>query len=426
MHIVHGTWIPQATDDFTQPGAFYLWVETAALVGAVADRAADSLHPRHLVNEALAAWLETTLGLPAVGAPLSRCLEVKHFLLPSANGLPLPSFELLHYIEDEPPEQWTLLPWQIWCCKLPQPLTSLNDLHYRVMAGVDDVQLGADLQFWHQFTRDLKMFVVRDQYIPAIRAHERDLVKGKGRKKSAPVLDLHAGWEWLSDAYEASITRYAAAMPPVCLAGDAVARASGLFTPDSLLRHCAENLLQETVIGTPFTAKFEQQIAGTLLDHCLHPGGRPAWQTSLYSRPISMSPLTPDTYRQWLVWREKLTLPQAAAGFTLCFRLEEAPAEDSDDWYMHFLVAPGMIPRSGAAGRLLAAQPGRQGGDPPEFGPDFEKHLLLALGHAARIYPQIWAGLDHRAVRGLPVEPGRGAWLPEGRAPGCWKTPATR
>ena len=402
MHIIHGTWIPNATDDFTQPGAFYLWVETSALVGAVADRAADGVHPRHLVGEALAAWLETTIGLPAMGMPLARCLELKHFLLPGANGLPLPSFELLHYIDEEPPEEWTLLPWQIWCCKLPQPITSLNDLHYRVTSGIEDVQLGADVQFWRQFTQDLKSFIGRDHYIPAIRTHERELAKGKGKKKSAPVLDLQAGWEWLSDAYEAAIARYAASMPLACLAGDAVARESGLFTQESLLRHCAENLLQGIVTSTPLTAKFEQQIAGTLLDHCLHPGGRAAWRASLYSLSAVMPPLTQETYRQWQTWRQKLTSSQVAAGFTLCFRLEEAPPEDKDNWYVRFLVAPKHDPslKVPLADYWLLNQSGnveirRQ------FGADFEKHLLLALGTAARIYPRIWEGLDTERPEGF-------------------------
>ena len=28
MHVVHGTWIPDAPRAFVQPGGFYLWVET--------------------------------------------------------------------------------------------------------------------------------------------------------------------------------------------------------------------------------------------------------------------------------------------------------------------------------------------------------------------------------------------------------------
>ena len=34
MQIVHGTWIPDDTDDYVQGGAFYVWVETDTPLGA--------------------------------------------------------------------------------------------------------------------------------------------------------------------------------------------------------------------------------------------------------------------------------------------------------------------------------------------------------------------------------------------------------
>src|SRR5579875_872039 len=53
MHIVHGTWIPEDTQDFVQGGAFYLWVETDTPIAAPRKQG-KNVHPRHLAQVALA------------------------------------------------------------------------------------------------------------------------------------------------------------------------------------------------------------------------------------------------------------------------------------------------------------------------------------------------------------------------------------
>ncbi|HWE60616.1 MAG TPA: ATP-dependent helicase, partial [Chloroflexota bacterium] len=390
MHVVHGTWIPATTTEFVQQGDFHLWVETDAPTHVRRAHAVATLHPRQLAKEALAAFLEEKLLLrdPLLG-PNARLLALRPFLLPSADGLPLPSFELLHYVDEEVPDQFSLAPWQVWCYQVPHLISTLNAIHFRALSGAEEFQLGADLLFWHQFTQALKTFIARDQYIPALKAREqaREQAHGKGRRgKEASHVDLYPGWEWLSDSYEAAIARYAAAMPQVCLAGLETPDGPGLFAPESLLRHCAENLLYQIVTSTPFTAKFEQQIADTMLYRCVFPGR----QTLMGAAPLSL-----DDYRQWLVWRAKLAGAQITAGFTLCFRLQEAPPGDADDWQVHLLVAPRHDPSLKLSlaeywqlNRAAKTEIQRQ------FGHDFEKQVLLALGYAARIYPKIWDGLD--------------------------------
>ena len=56
MHIVHGTWIPEATDEYVQTGGFYLWVESDTPTRQVRSHN-TSVHPRHLTNEALEKFL---------------------------------------------------------------------------------------------------------------------------------------------------------------------------------------------------------------------------------------------------------------------------------------------------------------------------------------------------------------------------------
>src|SRR5579884_3786147 len=331
MHIIHGTWIPEDAEEFVQSGAFYLWVETDTPL-EVGWHSADSVHPRHLMNTALAAFLAEKLGLRESGYDASeRALCMKYFLLPTANGKPAPSFELLRYVEEEAPTEFSLLPWQICCYRVSDIITVLNDIHFIALNGADDFQLGVDLLFWYQYTQVLKGIIAKDQYIPALKYRTIPSAPARGKRaKKENGFELHPGWELLSDAYETAIQRYVAALPLVCTAGMSSPDCVALFDKEALLRHFSECLLHDVVTGTPFTAKFDQQIAGTILYGCIYP-----------SRPdLSQAPSDKlQDYKHWLAWRANLTSAHMGAGFTLCFRLEEAPASDIDNWSLHFFVA---------------------------------------------------------------------------------------
>ena len=149
-------------------------------------------------------------------------------------------------------------------------------------------------------------------------------------------------------------------MPVVCTAGVNSPDATALFEPEPLLRHFSECLLHDVVTGTPFTARFDKQIAGSLL----YLAASTPIVRRLPSRFRSQTPLA--EYQQWLAWRAGLTEAHTDAGFTLCFRLEEASPTDADDWQLHFLVAARRRSVAQAQpGRLLAAQPRRPAPKPP-------------------------------------------------------------
>src|SRR5919202_457051 len=338
MHIVHGTWIPAPPGEFVQTGGFYLWVETDTPIRQPR-RPGAGVHPRHLANAALDTFVAEGLGVRAfpLAGPARR---TRAFLLPSAAGAPLPSVELLPYLETTTPADVELAWWQICCSHLPHPLKS--------------------------------------RLLPP--------ASGK-RGHSADRFELHPAWELLSDTYEAAVQDYVAAMPAVCAAGSTTPTGTGLWAREPLLRHFSECLLHDVVTATPFTAKFDQQIAGSLLYACVYPY-RPASLDRTAAEHL-------DTYRQWAAWRQTLTIAHTAARFTLCFRLDEAPASDVDAWQLHFLVASKADPSFKLSladywqlGRAARADVLRR------FGQDFDKQLLLALGHAARIYPRLWAGLE--------------------------------
>src|SRR5579875_1306891 len=385
MHIVHGTWIPDETTEFVRPGGFYLWVETDRPTRA-RSHGEGKVHPRHLADAALAAFLKEKLDIENTFVrKLTNAFSAKYFLLPSVNDQPLPSFELLHYVEEEIPEEFGLASWQVCCYQVANLIATLNGVHFVALHAAEDFQLGTDLVFWYQYSQVLRQIIAKDRYIPALKYHELVPSNGKGGA-NASRFEVLPGWEIVSDTYETAIRRYVASMPAVCVAGSANPENSETFAKSSLLHHFSECLLQEIVTGTPFPAKFDQQISDTLLYDCIYPY-RPR------SRARDDNALT--EYRQWAGWRQKLTQAQTASSFNLCFRLEDALASDPDQWRIHFLVAAKHDPSlklSLADYWRLNSNAKREAARP--FGSDFEKNLLLALGYAARVYPKVWEGLE--------------------------------
>ena len=394
MHIIHGTWIPEDTNEFIQRGAFYLWVETDTPPGTKRSRT-GTVHPKHLAQTALATFLTEKLGLrePVSGA-LERTLSTKYFLLPTVAGgcpgdrdEPSPSFELLRYADEEEPIEFDLVPWQVCCYQVPDIITTLNDIHFMALHAAEDFQLGADLLFWYQYAQAIKGILAKDQYIPALkyRAIPSTPTKGKRAKNIPNSFELHPAWELLSDTYETTIQRYVDAMPGACAAGLNSPDGAALFDKESLLRHFSECLLHTIVTGTPFTAKFDQQIADTLLYGCLYPY-RPALSQA---RADAL-----EDYKHWLAWCKNFTRAHTEAGFTLCFRLEEASSSDIDNWQLHFLVAARNDPSLKLSlDEYWSLKPQARTEATRPFGQDFEKNLLLALGYAARIYPKVWDGM---------------------------------
>lgn len=392
MYLIHGTWIPDDTVEFVQSGAFYLWVETDVPSGA-GGAANASAHPRHLHGSSLAAFLGEKLGIRAVDEIAD--LRSLYFLLPSAAGQPLPSYEMRPYVVEDVPEAFAFVPWQVCGYRVPNVIATLNDLVYVALHAADEFQLGTDLQFWHQVTRLLKQVIAKDQYIPSLTYREVNAANGK-RSRNAPRFEVQAGWQILSDAYEAALPGYLASMPAVCRAGTITPSNGELYDPESLVRHFAECTLHQIITATSWTAKHNAQFAGSFLSDCVAPD-RPM------ARRLEPEALL-DEYRHWVAWRNKLTQAQTTAGFTLGFRLDEPSPSDVDAWTIRFLVMAKHDPsfRLGLAD-YWRLDPASRADFGLHLGPDFEKHLLLALGQAARIYPKVWEGLETAEPTGFSL-----------------------
>jgi SNF2 family DNA or RNA helicase len=392
MKILHGTWIPEANQDFIQGGNFYLWVET--ITRTTKRKIAKDIHPFHLFKPELGAFLSQELGIQSVGSyqRLNR-ISPQYFLLPSTNASPLASLELSRYLEEEPPDSFELKHWQVDSyCITENVVKLLNELHFITINNLAEAQMGADLLFWYHYSQAFKQILLKDHYIPALKyrdlapATKTTATKRKTAAKSnpsgKPSFEIYAGWELISEQYESELKRYVEYMPLACVAGFSAPQSTPAFYDrEPLLRHFSDCVLTEIITHTPFTAAFEQKITGTLIAHCMRATEQPLG-------------LGLEQYQEWQQWRDRIRHTQTAIPFHLCFQLH-APDKPEDSWQLQFLVAPKQDPSLRIA--LLdfwRSRPQQQQELQKQFGQEFDQHLLLNLGYAARIYPKLWAGLE--------------------------------
>ncbi len=397
MKILHGTWIPQTTTDFIQTGAFHLWVE----IPVVNKRSSKKkIHPAHLTQPDLEVFLLNQLGITVTNSQeITDNISAKYFAIPTANNQPLPSPELAKYLETDVEQESTGFEyWQIDTYKVSTQVKTgtynytqvsnviklLNDIHFLALHNPSEILIGSDLLFWYHYTQSFKEIILKDQYIPALKYREISSAKGK-RKQKTNSFEIYPGWEIISEKYPALIAKYADYMPLVCVAATATPNTTvEFYSQESLLRHFSEYLLHEIVTHTPSTAKFDQQIADTLLHTCLHPN---------HNNPKTTKKSL-EEYKQWYAWKEKLTRSQNTATFNLGFQLKEA-ADENDNWQIKFFINSKQdlslkIYLQDYWGLTQKVKKDIKN----YFGKDFETHLLLNLGYAARMYPKLWQGLE--------------------------------
>jgi SNF2 family DNA or RNA helicase len=386
MKILHGTWIPDSDDRFIQEGNFYLWVETdlSAKVSKGKKKAVEP-HPQQLNGADLAEFLANELGLTGL---IPDNISTQYFILPSTASQPLPSLELTRYLETDELEATTWKCWAVDCYRLDPIIKLLNDIHFLALYSTSEIQIGADLLFWYHYSQSFQEVLRKDRYIPALKYRAKDVPTSRG-KKIAAIHQIYPGWEIVSAAYEAKIQQYVEYLPLAGTGGwDRSDAPLEFYKKETLLRHFSECLLWDTVVTTPLPTSFQKKITGSrLLLGCLDGefDEEDAWQ----------DPAALATYHQWQTWQQKIVAAQESTAFTLCLKLQEAPAKSPEDWYLKFLVSAKKDPSlklelddywslNAKTKKTIHKQ----------FGQDFEKDLLLSLGHAAQIYPRIWQGLE--------------------------------
>lgn len=399
MKILHGTWIPNNTSEFIRQGQFYLWVET---IPKPSRKKPSLRHPAHLEKAELAEFLRANLGIPELCQNgIKNRIFSQYFILPTTGDQPLPSVELFRYLEDEPPETCEFHPWEIDCYHLEDivkndPVKSvtktLNDLHFIAINNLAEVQLGADLMFWYQYSQAFKQIILKDQYIPALKYATLTSTTGKGKKaKTVQTEEYYSSWEILSQQYETDIQQYSEAMPLACVAGfAAIPTPLEFYERSSLLRNFSECLLNNLVGETPITQTVSKQFDDSFI------------YTSKSSR--KRSDVSREIYQQWSSWKDRLSSAQLTAPFYLCFQLQEGTAEEPDLWRIDFVASSKKDPSLKLPlEEYWSLSKAEKKTFHKNFGADFEKNLLLNLGYAARMYPLLSKGLETDRPTGLDL-----------------------
>ncbi len=400
MKILHGTWIPKSGTDFIRGGAFYLWVETDTSISQNQDKSIASnlyRHPQHLPVAEFQEFLTESLGISAINhRQFPEVFAPQYFLLPSHQDRPLPSLELARYLEADLPDTFDLGYWQIDCYQMVTLNNSqlvsnvtklLKDIHFLTINDLTEVQMGADLLFWYHYTQSLRQIILKDQYIPALRYRSIDQAPAKSAKKTkktipTPIAEIYPAWEIISEQYTADIDRYSELMPLACVSGfSTIPDVEVFYDRAALLKHFSTCLLTEIIANTPSTATVDKQIDGSLLQMC--------WQ-----QPGALPGNIIEIYEKWQTWRDKIARSQSTTNFYLCFHLQE-PLQPEKPWILSFQVAAKNDPSRRVPTDAYWELKGKTlESFQQQFGTDFEQHLLMNLGYAARIYPKLWVGLE--------------------------------
>jgi len=413
MQILHGTWIPESEQGFIRSGVFCLWVETTEKRQL---RTSNRCYPRQLMGEDLATLLANELGIkPPNYQTLADLIQPKFVLLPTVEGQPLPSLELSRYLEEDLPDTFDFEYWQVECYPtLASTKTSshgqstvnsvvplLNDLHFIAMHQLTEIQLGADLLFWFHFTQTLKRIIFKDQYIPSLKYRQLEAAKAsKSKRKTKPrgnaKFEIYPGWEFIGEEYETALQQYVDYMPMICAAGFAEASKTPTFYDRlSLLRHFSDCLLTDIITHTYTTQGYEKTIADSLLYACLkQANGGTYWTTEDRL----------EQFKQWQAWRDRIVRTQTDQPFYLYFHLQD-PLKPEEPWQLQFQVAPKHDPSLKVSLEdYWKMRPKQQEQVKAQLGGEFEQNLLLNLGYAARIYPDLWQGLETDQPIGITLD----------------------
>ncbi len=422
MKILHAFWLPETGPDFVQSGTLRLWCEAGA--PAAAGRQSESQrHPSQLPRSDWPALLD---GLGLAGGQSATAPFPCLVRLPSIGARPLPCPEIARVLP-EPVDVSGAEPrlWEVDTIALERPIKQLSDLHYLAAFAVDDLQPGSDFLFWYWFTQALKQRLLRDKYLPALRWRQPPRPRGK-RKLPAP--ELWGGWQWGVGDDDPLLAMATERMPAACAAGLGACPATGektaadaqrAFEPASLLRHCAQVLLDQLIRQTKWPAALQRRVDDTLLAPCLAPEAV-CWTPAGPWPAVAL-----EKQRHWQAWCERILGGDEAATFRLGFRLAEPPAgaagdldsepadagrvannADLDDgWRLHFVAIAADDPSHQLPlADYWSATKSARAAHRARFGADFERGLLLNLGLAARMVPMLWPGLNSAEPQSVALE----------------------
>lgn len=398
MDVCHGAWIPASGCDFNNHGQFIFWVETPAQPRS---KIKEGIHPNHLSKDtALGDFLTSALALnKATLLALQPKPATFHATLPTHEEQPMPSMEMAQLTGEYPPDEYTWQTWVINSKAIGKPLLFLRELQFIASTKQPGFRLGNDLLFWMQYAQQLRNVIRQHQFLPVMKCHQP-----AGKKAR---LSIDTGWSPVGSLYERGLQEFAAAMPGICttVSSQAPKQATPPNQPSgweavALLRHFSEQQLEELVTSTSITKQVLQQLGDSwLLDAA-------GYTVSGIRKMLGAdSGLTDEQWQQWYAWQRGIVGQTQDAGFVLGLRLHPADSGANTDWWLGFFVESSHDPSlKMELSEWWALSSAKQKQWQQHFGPQFERNLLVNLGHAARMCPLLWQGMESPQPTGLSLD----------------------
>ncbi len=398
MDVYHGTWLPPSDGDFNNYGQFIIWIEIPTRHQR---KSKTTQHPNHLGNiKRLKNFLATDLSLTkALIGKLQPEVISCYATLPSEDKRPLPSPEMANILGDYPSENFQWQNWSIHAISLREPLLFLREIQFIANFNSPDFRLGADLLFWIQYAQQLRNLIRQHQFIPVMKCRQPVRKTAKMR--------IYTGWSPAGSLYEQSLEKFAAALPPICtllrdtkLFKTMKASQPKGFDGIALLRHFSEQELEALVLETPIT----QQMLTTLKDNWLTNAlgyddfGKP-------STPNEITGLKDEDWKQWNRWQQEIIGQTKHIGFSLGIRLQPLNNRKNTEWQLNFYVESSQDPSLKidlSEWWTLSAVKQKQW--QKHLGQQFERNLLMNLGHAARMCPLLWQGMESTHPASLSID----------------------
>lgn len=399
MEVCHGVWIPASESDFDNHGQFIFWVETPT---PPRGKIKDGIHSKHLAkNAALEDFLTSVLTFNKTTLTAIQPQPVTFYAtLPSHAGQPLPSMEMAQLIGEYPPDEYEWQAWAINGLAITKPLLFLRELQFIASLGLPNVRLGSDLLFWMQYAQHLRHIIRQHQFLPVMKCHQPE---GKAAR-----LSFYTGWSPVGSLYERGLQDFAAAMPGICTA---VSNQQPDTTPlehqptgwegVTLLRHFAEQQLETLIRNTSMTKQLLQQLGDSWLVDAL--GYNAAGMRKMAD--LNDSGLNAERWRQWHAWQRAIVGQVQEVGFVLGLRLHPANNDPKADWWLSFFVESSQDPSlKMELSEWWALSSAKQKQWQQHFGQQFERNLLVNMGHAARMCPLLWQGMESPQPTGLSLD----------------------
>ena len=396
MEIYHGTWVPSGGADFDNGGQFIFWVETSKPKKRKAGMHPANLYEAGKLRDFLSS--ELNFGKPVV-ASVRPELAAFHATLPSVDGRPLPSIEMAQLIGEYLPDEHSWSSWEISGIAVGKPLFFLRELQFHAAFANPDFHLGHDLKFWIQYAQQLRNLVRQHQFLPVMKCRR------SGPKSKQ--FDIHSGWMPAAGMYESGLQEFAASMPALCtVVGSAGVNGKKRGQPVEcldrveLLRNFSEHQLETLISDTPFTQALVKQLKGNWLVDALRQR-----QVDNYRKGIDLVKPTDEDWKQWNSWQKKIVGQSHEASFVLGLRLHQESERKDNDWRLSFFVSSSRDPSLRIdLSDWWELSGGKKAEWLKQFGRHFERNLLVNLGHAARMCPLLWQGIETVRPTGLDID----------------------